>query len=142
MNKFIFVGFLYLIGVAFTVLGAVDLYDRVKWSRARSGTMSSTDPAVARMAKFSPGDGTYADLVYTTAKGTIAVPHSYVSGDVVKRLANGETIPVRFLGDHPKGGRYDGYEPESSLGWFLFGLISLGVAIVAHRMLRKEAAEA
>ncbi len=141
MSKTTFIAFLYVIGVAFTGLGLVDLYYKVRFMGAQSGVMTTTDPAVARAAKYSPGDGTYAEVFYTTAKGKVHVPRAFLNADLVKRLADGESIPVKFTGNRPSGGFYDGKEPETNLGWFVIGLIALATAIYAHRLLRKESEE-
>jgi len=142
VSKITFIAFLYVIGVGFTGIGLVDAYfsvrNSISYSRAESGMMTTTDPAVARMAKYSPGDGTYADVVYTTSKRTVQVPHAYVSREMIKRAAEGVPIPVRFVGDHPGGGWYDGRKPESKFGGLIVGVIFLAVAIFAHRLLRKE----
>jgi hypothetical protein len=142
MSKITFIAFLYVIGVGGTGLGLVDLYfsarNAIQYARAESGVMTTTDPAVGRMAKYSPGDGTYADVVYTTAKRTVQVRHAWLNRDMVRRAADGVPIPVKFVGDHPRGGYYDGEQPEWKFGGLIVGVIFLVVAIFAHRLLRKE----
>jgi hypothetical protein len=140
VSKYTFVAFLYLIGIGGIGIGLTDLYFKMPRGEYQSGFMTTTDPAVARVARYSPGDGTYADVVYTTSKGAIPVPHAYLNGKLVQRAAAGESIPVRFIGDHPAGGLYDDEQlPAWSPGWLIIGLISLATAVFAHRMLRREA---
>jgi len=140
VSKYTFVAFLYLIGIGGIGIGVTDFYFKMPRGEYRAGVMTTTDPAVARMARYAPGEGTYADVVYTTSKGEIQVPHAYVSGKLMQRAAAGEPIPVRFIGDHPKGGLYDDEQPPAwSPGWLIVGAISLAVAVFAHRLLRREA---
>ncbi|HET9864763.1 MAG TPA: hypothetical protein VFP37_15065 [Steroidobacteraceae bacterium] len=140
MKTYTFVAFLYLIGVGGIGIGLTDLYFKTSRGEYQSGVMTTTDPAVARVAKYAPGDGTYADVTYTTAKAAIQVPHAYLDGKLVQRAAAGEPIPVRFIGDHPKGGLYDDEQPPAwSPGWLIIGVISLAIAVFAHRLLRREA---
>lgn len=143
MSKTTFVAFLYVIGIGCTGLGLVQLFfdarSAIRYSRAESGMMTTTDPAVARTAKYSPGDGTYADVVYTTPKRTVHVSHAYVRRDLIQRAADGVPIPVKFNGDHPRGGWYDGDRPNWSFSQLILGLIFLPVAILAHKLLRREA---
>lgn len=142
MSKITFIAFLYVIGVGWTGIGLVDLYfigrSVMAYSRAESGMMTTSDPAVARVVKYSPGDGTWADVDYTTAKRTVHVSHVYLDRQLVRRAADGVPIPVRFNGDHPSGGWYDGAKPSWKFGGFIGGLIALALAIFAHKLLRRE----
>jgi hypothetical protein len=140
MSRYKFVAFLYLIGLGGIGIGLTDLYFKMSRGEYQAGVMTTTDPSVARVAKYSPGDGTYADVVYTTSKGAIQVPHAYLNGRLVQRAAAGEPIPVRFIGDHPHGGLYDDEQPPAwSPAWLIIGVISLATAVFAHRLLRREA---
>jgi hypothetical protein len=143
MSKITFIAFLYLIGIGWTVIGLVDLYfsarSAIAYSRAESGMMTTTDPAVARAVKYSPGDGAWADVDYTNSKHTVHVAHVYLSRELVKRAADGVPIPVKFDAVHPRGGWYDGEHPTWKFGGLIGGLIALAVAIFAHKLLRREA---
>lgn len=142
MSKITFIAFLYIIGVGFTGIGLVDLYfsarSAMAYSRAESGMMTTTDPAVARVVKYSPGDGTWADVDYSNSKRTVHVSHVYLSRDLVKRAAEGVPIPVKFDPDHPGSGWYNGEHPTWKFGRLIGGLIALVVAIFAHKLLRRE----
>ena len=96
---------LYVIGLSFFGLGLVDLFLNVRFSLgSQQGTMASTDPTVALVAKLPEADrayGTTADVVYTTPQGRIDVPRQRISGKISERLANGEVIAVRFLDERP-----------------------------------------
>ena len=142
MSKITFIAFLYVIGIGWTGIGLVDLYfsgrSAIAYSRTESGMMTTTDPAAARVVKYSPGDGTWADVDYTTAKRTVHVPHVYLGRDLVRRAADGVPIPVKFDADHPGVGWYDGAKPSWKVGELIGGLIALVVAIFAHKLLRRE----
>ena len=141
LSKITFIAFLYLIGISFVAIGALDIYFSFEFSLAGvRGTMSTTDPNVARVAKNLPGSSMVAAVVYTTSSGTVNVPNKRLGPQDVERLARGETIPIVFLKRDPDRTIGDGASPRApEYGWTIFGALALAVAIFAHRLLRREA---
>jgi hypothetical protein len=140
-NKFTFVGMLYLVAAACLLIGIGDGWIGARlWMSGQDGKMTSTDPRIARAEKYAPGTNTQADVEFSTAAGAVKVPEFLVRAQYVKRLANGDSIPVRFIPDDPKSAYLDGEKPPSSLWALLVGILALPVAIYAHRQLRREMA--
>jgi hypothetical protein len=142
MGKIGFVAMFYTIGLAFFGLGLVDVFLNVRFALgSQEGTMMSTDPSVALVAKLPEADrayGTTANVVYTTPQGQIAVPNKRIGGKMTERLANGEAIPVRFLASDPHTALFDGAKMQMSWAGLIGGVAALAVAIFAHRLLRRE----
>jgi hypothetical protein len=143
MSKTRFVAFLYVIGIAFTFLGLAEIYLRVEFALfGQDAVMTSTDPSVERVARVTPGQSMMANVILTTNSGEVVpVRNKRLSAKHVERLANGESIPVRFVMRDPEMARADGAKPPlDNLGWFIFGLIALAVATFAHQLMRRESA--
>ena len=124
-------------------LGLTEIYFRVEFALlGHDALMSTTDPNVERVARVTPGQSMMADVVLTTNSGEVVkVRNKRLSAKQVERLAQGETIRVRFVKRDPEMARADGAKPPmDNLGWFIFGLITLAVAIFAHKLMRREGA--
>jgi hypothetical protein len=68
-----------------------------------------------------------------------AVHDLYLSSDQVHRLALGEGIPLRYVKSNPHRHLELGEELPNGLGWLILGAVASGVAVFAHRLLRREA---
>jgi hypothetical protein len=139
MNKFIFVGMLYLFAAALLVIGAVEVYMRLEYAvNSELGTMTSADPQIQRMAKFAPGSAATADVVVSSSSGTFEVKHRMLSGEIIRRVAEGEIIPVRFLKHRPEAMLYDGKQLPWNVWKLIVGSLVLSLALWSHRKLREE----
>jgi hypothetical protein len=140
-RSFTFVGMLYLLAAACLLIGIGDAWIGARlWLGGQDGQMTSSDPRIARAAKYAAGSGTLADVEYVTATSRVEVPEFFVREKFIPRLAKGDAIPVRFVPGDPKSAYFDGEKPPSSLWFLLIGVIVLPVAIYAHRQLRREMA--
>jgi hypothetical protein len=101
--------------------------------------MKSTDPVPARTAKYNPTGGAHAEVDYETSHGTVSVHDLYVSPEQLHKLAVGEGIPIRYMKNNPLRHMEAGEQLPSGIGWLILGLVSSGVAVFAHRLLRREA---
>ena len=101
--------------------------------------MKSTDPVLARTVKYNPTGSVHADVDYETSHGTVPVHGLYLSADRVHRLARGEGIPLRYMKSNPQRYLEEGEELPSGIGWLILGFVASGVAVFAHRLLRREA---
>lgn len=138
-HKFTFVAFLYLMAGAGLLLGGGALYHRLQFDfGSQTGTMLSTDPGIARAAKFAPGTTVRANVTYTTASGVVTVRDKFVGADDVQILARGEGVPVRFLTSDPLRVLPPNEELPYGFGFFALGFGALAVGVYAHRLLRRE----
>ncbi len=141
MGRFTFVGMMYLMAAAFLLIGIGDGWISARlWMSGQDGRMTSTDPRVARAAKYAADSGVFADVEYSTPSGVVKVPGLFVRANQIPRLANGESIPVRFVTGDPRSAYFDGERPPNSLWFLALGIGVLPVAIYAHRQLRREMA--
>lgn len=101
--------------------------------------MKSTDPVLARTAKYNPTGGVSADVDYETSHGTVPVHGVYLSPERVHKLERGEGIPLRYMKNNPQRYLEEPEELPNGIGWLIFGLVASGVAVFAHRLLRREA---
>ena len=140
MSKFTFVAFLYLFAMIGLFLGGSELFSKVRFELgSESAVMKSTDPQLARTAKYNPTGTVRADVDYETSHGTVPVHDVYLSAKLIQRLVRGEGIPLRYMKSNPQRYLEEWEELPSGIGWLIFGFISSGVAVFAHKLLRREA---
>jgi hypothetical protein len=122
------------------LLGGLELFSKVWFDiNAERAVMKSTDPVLARTVKYNPTGGAHADVEYETSHGTVPVHDLYLSSDQVHRLVLGEGIPLRYMKSDPHHHLELGKELPNGLGWLVLGIVASGVAVFAHRLLRREA---
>ena len=120
--------------------GCGELFSKARFELdAEKAIMKSTDPVLARTVKYNPTGSVHADVDYETSHGTVPVHGLYLSADRVHRLARGEGIPLRYMKSNPQRYLEEGEELPSGIGWLILGFIAAGVAVFAHRRLRREA---
>jgi hypothetical protein len=140
MGKFTFVAFLYLFAVGGMLEGGRELFSKVWFDlHAEKAIMKSTDPVLARTVKFNPEGSALADVDYETSHGTVPVHGVYLSAERVHRLVRGEGIPLRYMKSDPHRYLEQGVELPSGIGLLILGFAASGVAVFAHRLLRREA---
>lgn len=140
MGKVTFVAMLYLVGLCGLFIGGTELFQKVQFSLgAERGVMRSSDAVLLKTAKFAPGDSLRADVVYETVAAPLAVKGKFLSGKLVQTLSRGEGVQLRFLKSDPHRVLYEGDELPLGLGWLIVGAVAFGVAVSAHRLLRREA---
>jgi hypothetical protein len=140
MRKIPFVAFLYLFGLIGLFLGGGEIVQKIRFELgSESAVMTSTDPVLARTVKYNPTGSVRADVEYETSHGTVPVHDVYLSADKVHKLAQGEGIPLRYMKSNPYWTLGKWEELPSGIGWLAFGVIALGTAVFAHRLLRREA---
>jgi hypothetical protein len=142
VNKFIFVASLFVGAGCCLFVGSIDLYERSHfWIDGQSGVMESSDPIIAHTLKYNPDvSSRTADVAYVTPSGSVPVPHKRLMGNLLKRLNEGQRIPVVFLKSDPQRALFDGEQLENPWGWLVVGVCLSGVAPYALRLLKKEAA--
>ena len=140
MSKFTFVAFLYIFAATGLFGGGGELFSKVWFElHAEKAIMKSTDPVLARTVKYNPTGSVRADVDYETSHGTLPVHNLYLSAEKVHRLAQGEGIPLRYMKNDPRRYLEQQEELPNGIGWLIFGFIASGVAVFAHRQLRREA---
>ena len=140
MNKITFVAFLYIFAGTGLFLGSAELFMKVRFDLgSERAIMKSTDPVLARTAKYNPTGGARADVDYETSHGTVTVHDLYLSPEQVHKLVEGEGIPVRFMKSDPHWHLDIRENPPNGIGWLVLGVVASGVSVFAHRLLRREA---
>ncbi len=139
MRKSKFVASLFVAAACCLFVGGLNLYQVVRyWNDGDSGLMQSADPALALVAKHKLYSARYLDVTYVTPSGSVAVPRRPLPGDLVRRLSEGESIPVRFLRSDPLTARFDGDGPDSPWGWLIVGILLAAASLFALRLYRRE----
>ncbi|MDP2340414.1 MAG: hypothetical protein Q8O67_05625 [Deltaproteobacteria bacterium] len=139
MGKFIFVGTLYVFSACALFVVGQQLFEEVRFARsAQSALMKSSDPNVARTARFAPNNSMKADVVYITANAEIPVRDLYLPASDVQQLARGEGIAIKFRESDPYDMLHENEETPGVLGWMIAGVLALALAVFGHRLLRKE----
>src|SRR5262249_1307346 len=106
---------------------------------AEKAVMKSTDPVLARTVQYNQTGGAYAEVDYETSHGTVPVHGLWLSAERVHRLAQGEGIPLRYMKSNPQRFLEEHDELPNGIGYLILGVVASGVAVFAHRQLRREA---
>jgi hypothetical protein len=142
LKKLMFVAALFTFALCGFVVGGIDLYETYDyWHNGRAAHMQSSDPQVVRAARFNTFDALIVEVTYVTPDGSsLVVPRKHVAGDTVRRLSQGQKIPVTFLRDEPERAYLDGRTPESPWVWLFAGAAFTVIALFALKLLKAEAA--
>ena len=141
MRGVTFVAMMFVGTLCCFMLGGIALYEHFQfWSDGDTGVMVSDDSLILRSAKLGQFEPLLANVKYVTSNGEVSVSHKQISGDMVKRLAKGQSVPVAFLKSDPQRARFDDEPLPTAWGWLLGGLGFLALSIYAWQLLRKEAA--
>ncbi len=139
MGKYTFIAMLFILSGTGLMMGGMALYENAMFRfKGRDAEMVATDPPKWLIAR----DGSYqfrtVNVKYVGPAGEIAVPAKYVSGDEVRRMAQGERIPVRYIESDPRRARVDGEKGDNPWGWLMLGAAALALALYARRLLYRE----
>ena len=141
MRKSKFVASLFVAAGCCLFVGSLNLFEVVRfWRDGQSGFMHSADPALTRAAKTQQYHAQYVAVTYVTPSGSVSVPSKPLPGDMVRRLSEGQRIPVTFLKSDPMMARFDGAEPDSPWGWLVAGILLAATSVLALRLHRSERA--
>jgi len=142
-GRYSFVAMLFIMAATGFLMGGMALYEDALFRfKGRDAMMVATDPPKWLIAR----DGNYqtrtVNVKYVPAAGgagaEIAVPAKQVSGDEVRRMAEGERIPVRYVDGDPGHARIDGATGDNPWGWLTLGIVGLLLALYARRLLHRE----
>lgn len=143
VGRYSFVAMLFIMAATGLLMGGAALYDDALFRfKGRDAVMVATDPPKWLIAH----DGNYqtrtVNVKYVPASaahgGEIGVPAKRVSGEEVRRMAQGEQLPVRFIDGDPQHARIDGAQGDNPWGWLALGIIGLFLALYARRLLHRE----
>lgn len=141
MRKTNFVAMLWVLALTGWLLGGATLFVKLRFQMGEeSAVMKSVDPAIARALKYNPKDYLPVDVVYETRHGNVAVSKKVVGPEDLQALADGKGIPIRFRKGDPYEVLYGQEQKPWGIGWWLLALFATPLALLAHRMLKSEAA--
>ncbi|AVP96901.1 hypothetical protein C7S18_06665 [Ahniella affigens] len=121
------------------LLGGMAAYENLEfWWDGRAAVMVGNDPDLERAAKVQQFDAMRADVSYQTDTGTIQVADKYLPSELVRRLSQGGSIPIRYLESDPDTIEYAGNRLPNPWIWLIVGVVALVFAVIAWRKLRQE----
>ncbi len=140
MKGITFVAMLFVAMLCCLLLGGMALYEHIEFAMGgKTGVMVSDDPLVQKAAKANQLDAIRVSVKYLTADGETPVPDKTVRGQIIKRLADGQRIPVAFMPGNPYRVRYDNEPLPNPWGWLAGAVVMLATALYAKRLLVREA---
>lgn len=143
-GRYSFVAMLFIMAATGFLMGGMALYDDALFRfKGRDAMMVATDPPKWLIARDGNYQARTVNVKYVATAGEsaddgIAVPAKHVSGDEVRRMAQGERIPVRYVDGDPRHARIDGAQGDSPWGWLTLGIVGLLLALYARRLLHRE----
>jgi len=67
------------------------------------------------------------------------VPQKRLTGDIARKLARGEKIPVTYMRNDPSRVMYAGDALPNPWGWLVVGAALMGAFVYARRLMLAEA---
>ena len=108
MRKIFFIAWLFCMGAGALLGGGMALYENVNfWYGGRAATMELADKSKRVIVPSGGYDVHFVDVKYVNATGEVIVPKKRLSGDVARRLANGEKVQVTYLVGNPQQAMYE-----------------------------------
>jgi hypothetical protein len=140
MGKYTFIALLFILSGTGFMMGGMTLYENAMFRfKGRDALMVATDPPKWLIVP----DGNYqtrtVNVKYVAGITEIPVPAKRVSGDEVRRLAQGERIPVRYIDGDLQHVRIDGEQGDIPWGWLFAGFAGLTLALYARKLAHREA---
>lgn len=139
MRSITFVALLYIMAFVGWMIGGGELFEKLRFEMDEAtAVMTSADPRIAQALKYNPKDTAMVDVVFTTDEGQVPVSRFGVRPRDLKTLAAGNGVTLRFRRSNPRDVLYGQDEKPLGLVWLAIGAIATGLAIYAHRLLRRQ----
>lgn len=140
IGKYTFIAMLFILSGTGFMMSGMALYENAMFRfKGQDALMVATDPPKWLIAH----DGNYqtrtVNVKYVTGTTEIPVPAKYLAGDEVRRMAQGERIPIRYVEGELQHVRIDGEEGEVPWGWLFAGIAGLALALYARKLAHREA---
>ena len=140
MGKYTFIAMLFLLSGTGFLMGGMALYENAMFRfKGHDAQMVATDPQKWLVVPDGNYQARTVNVKYIVGSTEIPVPAKSVSGDEVRRLAQGERIPVRYIEGDLQHVRVDGEQGEMPWGWLFAGFAGLALALYARRLAHREA---
>ena len=138
-SKTSFIAGLFVLALCGFTAGGLSLYERFDvWRNGQDAQMSLARPD-QKLPDYDDGMGfRVLDVQYVSSAGTVVVPNKSVLVPVAERLVDGQSIPITYMTNNPSRIMYSNYEAPNPWGWLVAGFVSLGVAIYALRLRKRE----
>ena len=139
-SKNSFVAGLFVFAIVGFVGGGIETYEHIDYRmNAQSAQMSLADTN-QRIVEFDDVLSVRTiDVKYVSEAGEVVVRQKVVPNDVFDRLVAGESIRIVYLRNNTNRVFYHDRRPPIPWGWFVFGVISLIVAMYALKLRKREA---
>lgn len=139
MGRIGFVAMCYIAAIAGIIGSSARIWEIIAFEHDTvEAAMVSTDPALERGLRFDPIGPIQAHVSYVGDVGRVEVPGKWLSLPIARRLADGEAVPVRYKRSDPLSARYDGQRDTMPWVFLIVGVLALGLALYATRLLKRE----
>lgn len=140
IGKYTFIAMLFLLSGTGFLMGGMALYENAMFRfKGHDAHMVATDPQKWLVVPDGNYQARTVNVKYAAGNTEIPVPAKSVSGDEVRRLAQGERIPVRYVEGDLQHVRVDGEQGDVPWGWLFAGFAGLALALYARRLAHREA---
>lgn len=141
-NKIGFVAGLFVLSLCGLTVGGIELYNLVDIRlNGQTAMMELADPEKELVLYSGPMDSHVLDVRYVSNVGDVVAPQKRVSGEIARKLAAGEKIPITYLTNNHARVLYRNSQMPKPWVWLVVGIVALATAIYALRLHKREIAE-
>ena len=135
-----FVAGLFVFAIVGFVGGGIETYEHIDYRlNAQAAQMSLADPN-QRIIEFDDALSVRTiDVKYASEAGEVIVRQKVVPNDIFDRLAAGDSVRIVYLQNNTNRVFYHDQRPPIPWAWFVFGFVSLIVAMYALKLRKREA---
>lgn len=130
---------LFCMAAACLLGGGIALYENIDYRlHSQRAVMELAHPDKKVTVPVGGYDVHLLDVRYVAAAGDLVVPQKRVSGDVARRLASGEKLPITYLTNNPQHVWFDRVELPNPWGWLGLGVVLSATFLYALKLIRRE----
>ena len=142
MKKIFFVAWTFCLAAAALFSGSMALYENLTYRfNGRSAVMELADSSKPITLPVGGYDVHLLNVRYVGASGEVLVPQKRLLGNVARKIASGEKIPVTYLRSDPQRVMYANDELANPWWGLTIGLALSATFVYALKLMRREASQ-
>ena len=135
-----FTAMLFCMGLAALFVGGGEIYQDVRWYLGGSDAlMELANPEKKIKLQVGGWDVHCIDVKYVGSSGDIVVPQKCLSGEIARRLVNGDRVPITYLKSDPNQVLFSREELSIPWVWLLTGLAAMLAGFYSKKLLHRDA---
>lgn len=138
MKAILYTAILFLSSGLSLLLGGIALVETADFHfNGRPALMSLPDGRKPITLPVGGYDVHLIDVQYSGPDGVVRVAQKQLVGNIARKVAAGEKIPVTYMKNNPGRVYYAGEKPDQPWGWLVLAVVLLPIALYARKRLHQ-----